>query len=170
MLLWSGSCAAEPADDMLLRAAYCVGVLGETLFFTQTGTPTIVPPQWAAGCRQADPQVWSINECVAAMSKFADKMHQTLKERRGRYDRYLSSAFQFLDGVPAVQARSLYAVIAKGRSDVVDKMAATSATTKCFENCLLASAQRAGCIVECVAQEDQVHANVLRCQLMPDPF
>lgn len=155
-VMWSGSSGAQ-TDDNLLRAAYCAGV-----FYAG---PKQTEDQLAAECQRADPGVWSIKECKSAMSKFATGTHQTWEEWQRRYDRYSA----LLRAVPAERARSLSAVIQKGVGDAFAKAAKPATISKCFEtSCLLASAQRASCIVECVAQDDRVHADVLRCQLMPD--
>lgn len=158
-VLWCGSCGAQ-TDDNFPRAAYCFGVLYATFWEHPQSEDRL-----AAKCQQADPHVWTFNDCRSAIAKYAGD--QTWRERYSNYERY----WAFFRFVPAEQVQSLGAVIEKGKRDGYKyKMAAESARVfKCFEGgCLLASAQRPSCIVECVAQDDQVHADVLRCQLMPD--
>jgi hypothetical protein len=143
-----------------LRAAYCLGVLGEVISnFPQPdektrseiakGTATAFEVQIAEG-------------------------FDALTQKRQRYYQYL--AVQVIFGQ---MQTSILAIGEKGKSDYRQKtQGSTDAVISILRKCRTSCGDEADggswseCTIQCVAKQDQVYANVLKCVGQPDqlPF
>jgi hypothetical protein len=132
---------AEDGNDTTTRAAYCVGVLQESLKHRERQTAEGVPPE--------------VRELFEAPS-------EDLEARRKRYARYLT--LRALDMTPD-QIAAAMRVIAKGERDVAEKRLAP--VDPGVSRCLASHRSSVAALVECVANFDPVEANILRCKSEP---
>jgi hypothetical protein len=132
---------AEYGNDTATRAAYCVGVLQESLKHKERQTAQGVPPE--------------VREFFATLS-------EDLETRRKRYARYLT--LRALDMTPD-QIAAAMRVIAKGERDVAEKRLAP--IDPGVSRCLASHRSSVAALVECVASFDPVEANILRCKSEP---
>jgi hypothetical protein len=139
--------AAQDAPDTIMRAAYCVGVLQESLKHTERQAAEAMQPAEA-------------RELLETLSK-------DLEARRKRYAQYMTLGA--LDMTPN-QIAAAMALIAKGERDVADKRLAP--IDPGVSRCLTSHRSSVAALVECVASFDPVEANILRCKSAPDglPF
>ena len=155
-------------DDNFLRAAYCVGVLRQTIDVELGKREKDFPTSQSCQSEYAAYGFSSAENCLSARSFMTDAMAEQRKELQQKLKRYVDyvkvRVFNQDNNFPP----SLIAVVAKGKSDAAAVPSAVPRTKRCLEKCL-ASFQ---CLVDCVAEHDQISANVLRCQLLPDglPF
>jgi hypothetical protein len=145
------ACSALPAagqgvDPTLLRAAYCVGVLKESIKMFDG---------LASGLEQSDLKTGTI------------KTSAQYKLRHKRYADYL--ALHVLGTVDHGRDAMIGAVVAKGERDAAGGLSASdwNAYTQC-RNVHKSPAE----VISCFASTNETEANVLRCQSLPDglPF
>jgi hypothetical protein len=138
--------AAQDATDATMRAAYCVGVLKESLKHREHQAAEGMPAE--------------VRDLLETLSK-------NLEARRKRYARYM--ALGALDMCPS-QISTTMALIAKGERDVADKQ--LGPINPAISRCLTSHRSSVADLVDCVASFDPVEANILRCKSEPDgpPF
>jgi hypothetical protein len=153
---WAKSASAS---DTVLRAAYCLGVLSEAI----------------SSVKRVPGDVASSETAKAA--DFFDEVSKPLEQKRQRYYQYL--AVQVIFGE---MQTSIFAIGERGKADVRQKTqgsaAASSVVTRCRTSCgdaayaSLSDRSLSECALQCVAKQDQVHANILKCTTQPDqlPF
>jgi hypothetical protein len=156
----------DPRDN-LLRAAYCIGVIRQTLDVELGRMSAEVPT--TQSCQSEFAAYGSAENCLWARRFIADALaeqRRTLEQRLKRYADYLKVRILNEGNLPP----TLAAIVAKGKSDASQIPSALPNTPigRCTEKCQTSFQ----CVVDCVAEHDQVRANVLRCQLLPDglPF
>jgi hypothetical protein len=105
---------------------------------------------------------------------FDEVLGKEREQRRKRYAQYLAMQLPNLDRMRT----SIAAVIAKGKTDYQNFMNSPSGTmhdklSKCGKMCGDTTATGTSqCSIECIAQQDQVLANIWKCLSRPDqlPF
>jgi hypothetical protein len=146
---WAKSASAS---DTVLRAAYCLGVLSEAISYFK-------------------PQPGEITN--GEIAKAIDELSKFYEQKRQRYFQYL--AVQVIFGE---MEASIFAIGEKGKSDYRQKNQGSAATevasiSKCRTSCGdAANTIISECSIQCVAKQDQVQANILKCTTQPDqlPF
>jgi len=163
----SGWAQSAPISDTVLRAAYCLGVLSEAISFLPKPDEK-TKSEIAKGTATAlDVEVFNnVNELIKAY-----------EQKRQRYFQYL--AVQMIYG--ETQA-SILAIGEKGKSDFRQKhknvtSAEVSSRSKSISKCRASCGNPVGtfiseCSIQCLAMEDQVYANIVKCTTQPDqlPF
>jgi hypothetical protein len=157
-----GQGLAPALSDTTLRAAYCVGVLKQSMANLST-------PISAEGCETNWSKLGlkSTEEC-RELNDLANKIARDLRvdyeARRKRYAQYV--ALRSLEA-SSQQKTVILAVIRKGETDTTTKEDASldPATVACYSHV-------GDALVACVAIHDPTHANILRCQHVGDqlPF
>ena len=145
---------SAPVSDTVLRAAYCVGVLSEAI-----SVLSFKPGE--------------ITDSEAAKS--LDRARKHNEQKRQRYSQYL--AVQMLTS--GELQGSILAIGEKGKADARRKTDQTEGPettsiqrkrqTWCGDG---AYADPSECTIQCIAKQDQVYANILKCLHQPDqlPF
>src|SRR5262245_7178596 len=170
-LMWiiaPGSGWSQPAttSDTVLRAAYCVGVLDQSV----SGLKGL--PRTDQCALHKDGQCWVTEKEMA--ETFDEVLGKKQEQRRMRYAQYLAMQLPNLDKMRT----SIAAVIAKGKTDYENFMNSGSGAmhdklSKCGKMCGdTAATGTSQCSIECIAQQDQVLANIWKCMTRPDqlPF
>jgi len=139
--------ASQDPTDAIVRAAYCVGVLNESLKRT--------------GHRAAE-----ATQPTEAM-ELPEMLSRDLEVRGKRYARYMTLMAL---GMCPNQIAATMALIAKGERDVADKQ--LEPINPGVSRCLASYRSSFAALVECVASVDPVEADILRCKSAPDgqPF
>jgi hypothetical protein len=159
----SGWAQSAPISDTVLRAAYCLGVLSEAISWLPKPDEK-TKSEIAKGTATAlDVEVFNgVNELI-----------KIYEQKRQRYFQYLSVKI-ILEEMPP----SILAIGEKGKSDHRRKAQGLTAAElalvpKCRTSCGdAANTIISECSIQCVAKEDQVYANVIKCTTQPDqlPF
>jgi septal ring factor EnvC (AmiA/AmiB activator) len=157
------------ASDTVLRAAYCLGVLNAEIGEWNKN----VPPA-DEGCA-----VWADNsktQCLGKNSELAElltELNKSSEQKRRRYAQYLAVQLPNLEKMRT----SILAIITKGKTDYQNSVASASEAmamvSKCAKSCGdVAGAGTSQCSIDCIAQRDQVQANIMKCTSQPDqlPF
>lgn len=164
-LLLPAATLAQDSADTLMRAAYCAGVLKHDLDRIRTSNieadqTRCRPGQTIEECSKVDPFMGSL---LAQLEKDA-------VDRRNRYTEYIR--FRMTEISPA-RKEALLSLTRKGETDSARKLTEklADATNPAVDLCHAAKLSRPA-LVDCIAQHDQVLANLLRCRTMPDqlPF
>jgi hypothetical protein len=161
----AASCRAQsvPTSDTVLRAAYCIGVLDEEISRSKS-----LPRTDQCAVLAEDNQCWATEK---DMAQAFDEVQQHHEKTRKRYAQYL---FTQMPNLEHMRTR-IMAIIAKGKADHRQAYASDaflSEATKCAKSCADNRPPTSTCSIECIAQHDQVHANIWKCIAHPDqlPF
>jgi hypothetical protein len=151
------------STDTTLRAAYCFGVLKNSIEHHKTLRPQDPWKCWTGGhgLNTSDP-----DECVRLLKQIEDVrayLLDDLKSRRDRYGRYL--AMRMLSAT-AGQASAMRGVEMRGWRDAQEKSDREPLAS------MITACSKATDLLQCLEQRDQVLANVVRCEQYPDrlPF
>jgi hypothetical protein len=141
--------SAQEVTDTTMRAAYCAGALKHAV----------------AQMRRAAAE--------APTSEIREVAILFQKEMEDRHKRYVDYLLLRIGDMPASSQASKTAtlLLLKGKRDAAEKASAPDHPG--ISRCLASPPQSSiSSMVECVAEYDQVYANILRCQKMPDglPF
>lgn len=146
-------------DDALLRAAYCVGVLEESIRgMSPMGDVDMCTTEWSLSRFKGD-----MAECKRQFAEVRQAFTGDYEQKRKRYAQYVALRTTQL---PENQRHAVLVVVAKGAKDAAEKQRSSADSN--LAKCAAAGDQ----LPECVEKYDQVFANIIRCQYSPDrlPF
>ena len=148
----SAATFAQDMTDTTLRAAYCVGVLKYSVDeMRQRGVDAPLPE----------------------LREMAAELQKDPQNRGKRYATYLALRMDRStdDALSSITQKWIQVLMAKGYKDAREKIAAPDhpGVARCLKSPPQSSV---AAIVDCIGEYDQVYANIIRCQKMPDqlPF
>lgn len=150
-------------SDNAFRAAYCVGVLDESL---KTFKPVDECPGWANFKLFASEQ-----DCKDQLGGAFEQMRRDREQKRKRYAFYLATQRPSLAHMMA----SIVAINEKGKADYQERADTLlhERLPQCSKSCDgAAKEKRSEFSIVCLAEHDQVQANIWKCLAAPDqlPF
>lgn len=152
--VWGQS--ALGTSDNALRAAYCIGVLDESI--------KELPPPMPPNCSR-----WAVykafkseQDCREQLTAVLDEMRRDYEKKRQRYASYLSIQMPNLEHMKA----SIIAVERKGKADYQHRV---EELHQCNKSCESQPNANRECTMSCVMRQDQ---NIIKCLAAPDelPF
>jgi hypothetical protein len=166
---------AQDTTDTLMRAAYCAGVLKESVKRAQqiaadAQAETHTCPSYSAESHQLPLSALKDGDCVTRMvlsirvGRIAAEQYEA---RRQRYAQYLLLR---LSDMSHGQTTAVMALTLKGERDAVEQL--KTADHPGVARCLELKHQAISALVDCIAHHNQTYASIVRCQQMPDqlPF
>jgi hypothetical protein len=159
------ACLAPPAmaqevSDTVLRAAYCAGVLAESI----KGLPAMGADTCSGGSQPSVPGY--VDLCaVPGIDRVFAELRQAYERRRSRYVAYLK--IRSIELTPTGLNTAL-AATEKGKRDARAKMA-EGMDKETYDRC---RGRSGAAFIDCAAPHDGTHASILRCEIGPDnlPF
>ena len=166
---------AQDATDTFMRAAYCAGVLKESVkraqqIAAEAQAEAHTCPSYSAQSHQLPLSALKDGDCAARLVLridvgriFAEKQ----EARRQRYAQYLLLRFSDMsDG----QTTAVTALLVKGERDAAAQVKAADHAG--VDRCIKSKHPTTAALVDCIAQHNQTYASIMRCQQMPDqlPF
>ena len=153
--------AARPElSDTVLRAAYCMGVLKQSIAELQQQSMARCDTSWSEMGFKTQEQC---SKDAPMLYEFTQAMQSDYEEKRKRYTQYVLVR---TIGASDEQITAIHAVFHKGKRDTTLKKKTLDypTTSKC--------SSAGTSLVDCVAKHDPTYANILRCQHEPDqlPF
>jgi hypothetical protein len=167
--------SAQDATDTLMRAAYCVGVLKESVKQAHKDLADAKAQVPACPTYSAQSHLWDNmkahpEDCGTRLA-FAIDMGQISADqqeaRRQRYAQYLALRLSDMSGG---QKSAVTALLLKGERDAGTQRGASDHLG--VMRCLKSDHPTTAALVDCIAHHNQTFASVMRCQQMPDnlPF
>jgi hypothetical protein len=166
---------AQDATDTIMRAAYCAGVLKESVrqvheIAAHARSEVSTCPTYSAQSHLWESIKARPEDCGTRLAIAIDAGRFFAEEqeaRRKRYAQYLLLRFSDMSGG---QQTAVTALLLKGERDAAAQVKASDHPG--VARCIKSNHPTTASLVDCIAQHNQTYASIVRCQQMPDqlPF
>jgi hypothetical protein len=158
-----------------MRAAYCSGVLGESVkhahqIVAEAQAEAHACPSYSAQSHQLPLSALKKGDCVTKLVLSIDLMRIAAEQDEAKRQRYAQYLLLRFSDMSEGQKTAATALTLKGERDTAAQREATDHPG--VTRCLKSNHQETAALVDCIAQHDQTYASIVRCQTMPDqlPF
>ena len=165
--------SGQDAGDTMFRAAYCVGVLKQNIKVLRQRSVEVE----GKGCARysiesplSEFKPFGVEDCSEDLRMMSELIAELVKDQEARHKRYAQYLLLRMATASGGQQDAVVVLVKKGERDTADKVGALDHPG--VSKCLKSNQSPVGALVDCVAQHDQVYANILRRQQAPDqlPF